>query len=74
MARPAFSAENEIAQQRNVVAWRDRRVTVWTMRRRMYDRFVARQPRDAHVQEAAKGKPQQHDEDSDGQVEDQHRA
>ena len=74
MARPAFSPENEIAQQRNVVAWLDGRAAVRAVRRRVYHRFVARQPRDAHVEEAAKSQPQQYDEDPDRQIEQQHRA
>jgi ATP diphosphatase len=46
---------------------------VRTVRGRADDGLVARQACDAHVQEAAKGQPQQRYENPDGQIEGQHR-
>lgn len=74
MARAAAAAQDCVAQQGDVVACPDGLAAMRAMRRWMNDGLVARQARDAHIEEAAEGQAKQRDKNSYCEIKDQHRA
>ena len=59
----AASAQQGIAQERNIVANMNARAAVRAVRGRMRDGLMARQAANADIQKAAKDQPEKHDED-----------
>ena len=61
----ASSAKDNPAEDRDVVESADHSAASQAARARMHQRLMPRQPRDADVEEAAKGEPEEDNENGD---------